>query len=280
MVRTREAVESALRARWIGIQRSAAGAVHEETQRDMETEMSTIERNVALGRYHALSTADDRRLPSVVFVHDVWGLSGHSRELAADLASEGFGVLEIDLYRQMGEFEIEAPGPFIRSLPDPRVLADLDAGADWLAAETNARSKIGVMGVCMGGTYALLAACLSDRFVAAAPFYGILSYDSGMLANPAGRDFDLKPIAPLEAAGQLKMPIVASFGAEDDFIPLDQVSDLKAAFAKSGQVAEVDVYGGAGHAFLNRTREAAYRPDASAAAWKKLIPFLHSTLDE
>jgi carboxymethylenebutenolidase len=241
--------------------------------------LPTIERDTALGRYHSPVVADGEALPSLVLIHDVWGLSEHSRDLAAEIASEGFGVLEIDLYREMAEVSIDAPGPFIRSLSDPAVLADLDAGADWLLRETNTRSKVGVMGVCMGGTYALLAACLSDRFAASAPFYGILSYEEGLLENPDGRDFDLKPSAPLEVASQLKIPLLASFGAEDDFVPLADVRDLESRLGESGTACRVDVYSGAGHAFLNRTREAAYRPEASAQAWAELIPFLHSHLD-
>jgi carboxymethylenebutenolidase len=233
--------------------------------------LPTIERDTALGRYHSPDNAGDDAIPSLVLVHDVWGLSEHSRALAAELASEGFGVLEIDLYREMGEVSIGAPGPFIRSLSDPDVLATLDAGADWLARETNAG--------CMGGTYALLAACLSDRFAASAPFYGILSYEVGMLANPDGRDFDLKPSAPLEVASQLKMPLLASFGAEDDFVPVEDVRRLEAQLRESRIPFRVDVYPDAGHAFLNRTREAAYRPETSARAWAVLIPFLHSHLD-
>jgi len=240
--------------------------------------LPTIERDVALGRYHAPGDASTETLPGVVLIHDVWGLSDHSRALAADLAQEGFAVLEIDLYRDMDDVSIEAPGPFIRTLSDPGILADLDAGADWLVGEMNARPKVGVMGVCMGGTYALLAACLSDRFAAAAPFYGILSYDEGMLAEPSGRDRERKPFAPIEVASRLRMPLLASFGAEDEFVPVDHVRALEGALPKGGPPWQVDLYEGAGHAFLNRTREAAYRADASARAWSKLIPFLRSEL--
>ena len=240
--------------------------------------LPTIERDVTLGRYHAPAAAGSDRLPSLVLIHDVWGLSEHSRDLAADVASEGFGVLEIDLYREMGEVEIESPGPFIRSLSDPELLADLDRGADWLRTETLAGPKLGVMGVCMGGTYALLAACLSDRFAASAPFYGILSYEEGLLANPEGRDRERKPTSPLEAADRLKMPILAAFAAEDEFVPVDHVRELRERFEGTAESARVDVYPDAGHAFLNRTRAAAYRPEASAAAWALLIPFLRTQL--
>jgi carboxymethylenebutenolidase len=240
--------------------------------------VSTQTMDVSLGRFHCPHAAAE--LPGLVLIHDVWGPSEHSRALAADLAGEGFGVLEIDLYRDRAGPPSEDPGAFIRSLPDPEILADLDRGAEWLLDQTTSRiQQVGVVGVCMGGTYALLAASESERFRAAAPFYGILSYKAGLLADPAGRDPEKKPGSPIERAPHLRMPILASFGAADEFVPAADVDVLEAGFAASGSEFRVDRYPGAGHAFLNRTREAAYHPTASAEAWARIVPFLHAQLD-
>ena len=62
--------------------------------------------------------------PGVVMIHDVWGLSDHTRELAQRLAREGFSVLALDLYRKTGRPEITDPAAalaWIRNLPDPLV---------------------------------------------------------------------------------------------------------------------------------------------------------------
>lgn len=242
----------------------------------------TVERDVRPGRFHQPQGGGSH--PGLVLIHDVWGPSEHSRALATYLAAEGFGVLEIDLYRELfpgqAERRIEDPGEQIRSLSDPSVLQDLDAGADWLASEAAcAGRKVGVIGVCMGGTYTLLAACQSDRFSAAAPCYGVLSYDHGLLLEPSGRNRQKKPRSPIEAGGTLRMPLLASFGREDSFVPDADVDALEAALATSGSPYEVDRYRGAGHAFLNRTREDAYHPEASAKTWARVIPFLHAELD-
>ena len=237
----------------------------------------TCVEDVELGRHHRPEEGDS--FPGLVLIHDVWGLSSHSRDLADDLAAEGFGVLEIDLYREGDGPPSEDPGAFIRSLSDPKVLADLDAGARWLMSLASGLDrKVGVVGVCMGGTFALLAAASSDLFSAAAPFYGILSYEKGMLAAPAGRDYDRKPHSPIEIADRLKMPLRASFGCVDEFVPNDDVDSLEGALAKSGQPFTIDRYENAGHAFLNRTRPAAYRADDSEAAWGRVIPFLLAEL--
>ena len=236
-------------------------------------------KEVDRGRFH--HSEKEPSLPGLVFVHDVWGLSDHSQALCRDLASEGFGVLELDLYRDLGVVRPTGnPGAFIRSLSDPEVLAVHDAAADWLAVHSICRGRrVGIAGVCMGGTYALLAACLSDRFSASAPFCGILSYETGMLADPDGRDRAKKPRSPLEVADRLRMPLRASFGIDDEFVPGADVDRLEVALAESGQRFFVDRYEGAGHAFLNRTRKDAYRPHAAAEAWRRVIPFLHGALD-
>ena len=63
--------------------------------------------------------------PAVVMVHDVWGLSAHTRDYATRLASEGFAVLAIDLYRRARPPMIADPGEWMRALSDPQILADL-----------------------------------------------------------------------------------------------------------------------------------------------------------
>jgi len=245
----------------------------------MESRSPTSSSEVALGALHEPAADAGDSLPGVVLVHDVWGRSAHSRELATELAAAGFAVLEVDLYRELGPVEIEDPGRFIRGLSDPQVLADLDAGGHWLMAQGRSRGrKVGVVGVCMGGSYSLLAACLSEVFSAAAPFYGILSYDRGMLADPAGRDLGRKPHAPLEVGERLRMPLLAAFGAEDPIVPQADVDALESALERSGMRFQVDRYPGAGHAFLNRTRPDAHRPAAAAEAWQRLVSFLQETL--
>jgi carboxymethylenebutenolidase len=75
------------------------------------------------------------------------------------------------------------------------------------------------------------------------------------------------------------MPLLASFGTEDPIVPLEDVEALERALAMSGQRFRIDRYAGAGHAFLNQTRAEAYRPEAAATAWERLLPFLHEVLD-
>jgi carboxymethylenebutenolidase len=217
--------------------------------------------------------------PGVVLIHDVWGLADHTRDLARRLAGEGFGVLAIDLYRREAPVQISDPGRWMRQLSDPRVLEDIGEGVRFLQAEpTTSGRKVGVVGFCMGGMYAVFSGCGVPGVSAIVPFYGLLSHDHGLLASDEGLDPERKPRPPLEAARDLQCPVLGFFGADDDFVPVSDVDALREVMEATGQPTELLVYPGAGHAFMNDTREDAYRPEAAADAWQRMVSFLQSRL--
>jgi len=198
--------------------------------------------------------------------------------MARRLAEQGFSVLAVDLYRR-DPVQISDPGSHMRNLSDPQVLEDVQAAVDILVArpETHGR-RAGVLGFCMGGMYALLAACSCRSVAAAVPFYGLLSHEHGILYDGAGLDPAKKPRAPLDYVPDLRCPLLACFGDQDEFIPLGDVRELEARLGSSMRDTEVIVYEGAGHAFLNDTRPDAFRPEAAADAWQRASRFLAANL--
>jgi carboxymethylenebutenolidase len=231
--------------------------------------------NVELG---FLVAPDDGPVPGVVMVHDVWGLSDHTRDLATRLAAEGFAVLAVDLYRREPEVKIENPGVWMRALSDPQVLVDLRDAASFLASRVETNGRVGVVGFCIGGMYALMAGCADLGFAASVPFYGLLSHRHGILHDEAGLDPEKKPHEPLAMASELGCPLLAFFGDRDEFVPMDDVRALERAFTAAPSPAEVVVVEGAGHAFMNDTRPDAHRPEAAAEAWKRTVAFLRAEL--
>ncbi len=213
--------------------------------------------------------------PGVVLIPDVRGLYDHFRELAARLAREGFVVLAVDLYRRTGPPTITSPAQamaWIAELSDGEVLGDLQAAIDFLAGhEAVAARPVGITGFCMGGQYAILAACTCRGLSACAPFYGMLAYADGL--DPAR-----KLRSPLEAAPDLSCPLLGQYGDEDALIPVEDVRAFEARVAATGYPSEMVVYAGAGHAFMNDTQPAAHRPEAAAAAWRRLVDFLNDSL--
>jgi carboxymethylenebutenolidase len=212
--------------------------------------------------------------PGVVVIPDVWGLADHTRDVAKRLAGEGFAALALDVYRNTGRPELADPTAalaWIRELSDPLVLRTVQEGIDALAQGASAGRKVGVVGFCMGGQYAWLAACACTGLSAAAPFYGMVRYEPGL--DPAK-----KPRAPLDAVATLSCPALGLFGREDTIIPNADVDELEARLARQRQPCEIVRYDGAGHAFFNDTRPALYRPAAAADAWRRLLAFLRTHL--
>jgi carboxymethylenebutenolidase len=221
--------------------------------------------------------APDRDLPrpGVVIIHDVWGLYEPYHAAARRLAGAGFVALALDLYargEQPGS-PADMPGvmKFLHRLPDRRVLADIQAAIDFLAARPEvAGRKVGITGFCMGGKYAFLAASRCRGLAAAVPWYGMLHAASLDEANPEHA---------LDAIRDLACPLLAFFGAEDPLIPLRDVEELRARAKAAGLPLESVVYTGAGHAFANESRPEAYRAEAAEDAWGRALAFLSRELE-
>jgi carboxymethylenebutenolidase len=212
-------------------------------------------------------------VPGLVLVPDVRGLSDHYRDLVRRFAAEGFFTLALDLYSREGAPDLPDLGAvarWIRALPDRRVLGDIAAAVECVAARPEVRgAAVGITGFCMGGQYALMAACTVSRLAACVAWYGMLRY--------AETD-DVKPASPLDLAPGLGCPYLGLFGAEDALIPLADVEELRAILTRGGRTFAIHVYPDAGHAFFNDTRPDVYRPEAAADAWPRAIAFLRRHL--
>jgi carboxymethylenebutenolidase len=220
-----------------------------------------------------LFAAGDRVAPALVLIPDVHGVAPLYREIAAKLASAGFHTLVLDLYSREGApklADFAAVQSWLEQLPDARVLADVDAAIDFLARRDDVSgTAIGIVGFCVGGQYALMAACRNAALAACVAFYGMLRH---------GRPGDRKLPAPLETAAALHCPLLGLFGADDALIPPEDLGAFRAALAAGGKDFDLRVFAGAGHAFMNDRRPEAYRPDVATEAFALAVEFLHRQL--
>lgn len=211
--------------------------------------------------------------PGIVLIPDVHGVSPLYRELAERFVREGFVVLVIDLYSREGAPKLaDAPAAmrFIAGLPDDRILGDLAAAVRFLRQDAQVEGKpVGITGFCMGGQYALLAACTDHEIAACASFYGMVRYREHN---------ELKPKGPLDVAEDLGCPYLGIFGAEDALIPNEDVEELRRRLQQANKRFEVVSYPGCGHAFLNSNRPDAYRPEAAADAFRRAADFFRREL--
>jgi carboxymethylenebutenolidase len=207
--------------------------------------------------------------PGLVLIPDVRGLAEHYRDVARRFAAEGFFTLAVDVYSREGAPDLPdmaAVTRVLRSLPDRRVLDDLASAVRVVAARPEVGGRpVGITGFCMGGQYALMAACTVPGLTACVSWYGMLRH--------AATDAT-KPASPLDLAPRLGCAYLGLFGDDDALIPTNDVEELRRILAGTARPAEIVRYPGAGHAFFNDTRPDAYRPAAAADGWRRAIAFL------
>ena len=202
----------------------------------------------------------DAPAPAVVVIQEAFGLNDHIKDVARRIAAEGYVVLAPDLFWRGGKGRIAGYDQLPQALQlmgelrDEHVVADVGSAIAHLEAQPFVRrGRIGITGFCMGGRVSYLAACkLPDKITAAAPFYG-----GGI---------------PVGETSTLRAPVLAFFGEEDAFIPLDQVEHLKQEARRLGKQVEVVVYPKAPHGFFCNERDS-YRPEAAKDSWERLKKF-------
>jgi len=233
----------------------------------------TFERNGDPLRGYAAWPQGEGPFPALVLIPDVRGLYDHFRELAGRFAAQGFFTFAVDLYSREGAPDLpdmEAVNRWIRELPDRRVLADIEAAVAFTATQPGVRANaVGITGFCMGGQYALMAACTVERLAACVSWYGMLRY---------AETNETKPASPLQLAPKLGCPYLGLFGAEDAIIPTADVEELRSILKQEKKTFEIEIYEGAGHAFLNDTRPEMYRPAVAEQAWERATAFLRQQL--
>ena len=197
--------------------------------------------------------------PGIVVVHEWWGLNDQIRAVARRLSSQGYLAIVPDLYHGRVASDPMKAHELMRGLQEPEALGTLEAAVAWVRAQPRAaKSRVGVIGFCMGGGLAQDLALQDPGVAAAVMFYG-------------GPETDPDKLAKLKGALQ------AHFGVEDEGIPMKRVEEFRAAFQKAGRSAEIFTYPGAGHAFMHEGLPS-YRPDAARQAWARTLAFFQKHL--
>lgn len=198
--------------------------------------------------------------PALIVIHEWWGLNDWVKDQASKLADQGYVALAIDLYRGKVAKTPDEAHEIMRGVPEDRAKRDLHAAFEFLAAQPNAKKdRIGAIGWCMGGGYALDVALQEPTLAADVINYGHLATDT-------------------EALKKINAPILGLFGAQDRGITPDDVHKFGAALDQLGKKIEVTIYPDAGHAFENPNNKDGYRAADAADAWKRTVDFLQMTL--
>ncbi|GAB2761603.1 dienelactone hydrolase family protein [Salinifilum aidingensis] len=229
------------------------------------TEGSRPQQNVSFpsngGTAHGYLAEPEAPGPGVVVIQEWWGLTDHIADITDRLAREGFVALAPDLYGGRTTHDPSEAARMMQELPVEQATRDLSGAVDHLLAHPRTTSaRVGVVGFCMGGKFAIvLAAQQGDRVGAAVPFYGL----------PA--------VAETDFSG-LTSPMLCHFGEHDRTISREAIAELREHVERDSPVhPEIHLYP-AGHAFCNDRNPASYHADSAGSAWQRTVRFLRAQL--
>lgn len=197
----------------------------------------------------------DGPFPALVLIHEVYGLNDDMRRIAQKFADVGYAALAVDLFagrnRIVCMFRFFS-GMFLNTL-DHGGIRDLKAALDHLAAQPFVDAgRLGAVGFCMGGAFAVAWACTDSRLRVIAPFYGS--------ANP-----------PAEALAR-SCPVIGSYPDPDFSTATGR--KLDAVLDRHHIPHEIKIYPGATHSFFNgRLTETPANTSAAEDAWGRMLSY-------
>jgi carboxymethylenebutenolidase len=196
--------------------------------------------------------------PGVVVIHEAAGLTEHIKDVTRRFAEKGYAALAVDLFagRNRAVCMARYMAGMLRGSVDRPGIADLKSSLSYLVTLPGVDpNRVGAIGFCMGGSFAIAWACTDDRLKAIAPFYG---------SNPR----------PLEVVKR-SCPVVGSYPAKDFTAGAGRALD--AELTRHGIAHDIKIYPGARHDFFNHTGRA-YQKDAADDAWARVTSFFNTQL--
>lgn len=221
----------------------------------MKTESLNLNASGGATTAHVAHPERDRTA-AVILIQEYWGINDHIRDIAGRYAHEGFLCVAPDLFRgKLAKDATEAAGLMQNLAIDDGLDIIQQAMAE--AKRVYQVQRIGITGYCMGGTFALRAACEFSELGAAAPFYGDIPEENVLK--------------------KLRVRTLFIAGKRDAWINQKKVEQLTETARKYDLPLEVVVYD-ADHAFFNDTRKDVYDPEAAADAWQRVLDLFHKHL--
>lgn len=201
-----------------------------------------------------LATPASGHGPGLVIAQEIFGVNQTMREVADHYAEEGYVVLVPDLFwRQQPGVELDSTTEagmqqafgFYGGFDEAKGVDDVQAAITVLRARPEVTGKVGVLGFCLGGKLAYLAACRTDADVAVA-YYGV------------GIE------AALGEADKVRCPLLLHIAELDRFCPPEARAQVLQALGGRPGIT-LHVYAGMDHAFARRGGDHYHRPSALLA---------------
>ena len=191
--------------------------------------------------------------PGVVVIHEAYGLNDNIKDITRRFGEAGYVALAVDLFTDRNRAVCMTrymAGLLIGSV-NRYGISDLKAALTYLAKNRNVDAmRMGAIGFCMGGSFAVAWACTDSRLKAIAQFYAV---------NPR----------PLDVVSRL-CPVVGSYPENDFTAKAGRTLDVE--LDKYDIAHDIKVYPGAEHSFFN-TASKTYNKDAAEDSWVRVMKF-------
>jgi carboxymethylenebutenolidase len=224
--------------------------------------------NIANGSHNLVGylarPAGDGPFPAVVAIHEAFGVDDVLRRQVDRLAEAGYLTFGPDLFSDGGPRRCLVSTFRAMFTGKGRAYADIEAARQFLLSQPESNGKVGIIGFCMGGAFALMTS--TRGFDAAADNYGAVPFNAEKVLSGA-------------------CPIVASYGGKDASM-IGMPKRLEKALTTLGVEHDVKVYPQAGHSFLNdapngpkrlrpllRVANVGPEPASAADAWARIEGF-------
>ena len=197
--------------------------------------------------------------PGLVLLHDLWGLTAHTRTQVRRFAEQGYYVVAPDLFnRQTATSPLQAQALIeqVGEAAQSHVTAALNA----LKTHNKCNNKVGLIGWGYGARLALFTAVFRDDLRAVVIFYGLP---------------DNLRLAPLR---MLTCPLLVILAEHDPDIPPETVNTLRATLAESALAHEVKVYPGVERDFFDDSRPT-FEAVSAEDAWNHALAFFNTHLE-
>ena len=196
--------------------------------------------------------------PTLLLIHEWWGLNDQIKSVAADLAGQGYVALAVDLYdgKLAGPGDREQARNYMQGVVEAEATDTLVSWVAWLKGHEGATGKVGTVGWCFGGGWSLNTG-IATPVDATVAYYGRVNRTAE----------DLKA---------LKGPVLGHFATQDQWINKEMVSGFEAAMKAAGKTATNHWYE-ADHAFANPT-SARYDEADAKLAWERTLAFFAANL--
>jgi carboxymethylenebutenolidase len=192
--------------------------------------------------------------PGVVIIHELFGLNENIKDITRRFADQGYVALAVDLFagRNHTICMVRFMSGWLFNSLNNGSIHNLKAALTFLSEQPGVdESRLGAVGYCLGGMFAVCWACTDDRLKAIAPYYA---------TNPR----------PLKAVARL-CPVVGSYPDNDFTASSGRKLDVE--LDRYNVPHDIKIYPGTKHAFFNDTLTGIYNEAAARDSWERVLAF-------